>query len=501
MASWKYPTLCQRKGVFCETKEYEKIYKVPKLLEEERYIMSNCCHNEYVGFRNRYLKVMDNNTTYMTDIVDKILDDLADKLKPHYNGPIKLNDFLIGKKGRLRRRYVDSFNEIDKDGFNIERDGDCSAFVKNELYNELKPPRLIINRNPKFSMVYGLFTHALEEAMMKLPQISKGKNFLERGKQFANLIFGAWALEGDCSKFEASQRLRLLKQIELGLLKRLEDGPNYKRFRKLFWRKMKKDGFTQNGQKFGFRACRGSGDADTGLFNTLVMYVACMYFEIINGLELGNFICDGDDNIIKMPVGKENYINTFAHFGFDAKLILRKDYHDIDYCSGKFIRYNSLGEFIYIQNIRKIINNMTYFRKLNFNHCKTSYYHSLGFMYKKLYGNLPLYSNFAEFLLRSTPSQKLQPEILKELNPIYEELVRGKGYNINWDYTAKVEIAMCFDMTITLIDSFSKYFDEAIIEFRKDEDKRYRNVGLKVTMPATEQVDLVESRVWAVLDF
>lgn len=264
MAPWKLPVLVKLTNHYCESKAYERIYKIPRILQEERYIMSNCAHNEYVGLRNRYLKKMDNNTTYITDVVEKILDLLAAKMKPHYNGPISLDTFLQGKKGRLRKRYLDCFSSIASKGFDLKKDADCSAFVKNELYNEIKPPRLIINRNPKFGLVYGMFTHAMEEAMMKLPQISKGRNFIERGKQYQDLIHGAWALEGDCSKFEASQRIRLLAQIECGLVKRLDTKLNYARFMKLFWRKMTKNGYTQNGQKFSFTGMRGSGDADTG---------------------------------------------------------------------------------------------------------------------------------------------------------------------------------------------------------------------------------------------
>lgn len=500
MAPWKLPMIVPLKGHFCVSKSYEKIYKIPQILREDRYIMSNCAHNEFVGFRNRYLKMMENNTTYVAPVVDKILDILANLLKPHYKGPTTLKSFLDGKKGKLRKRYIDCFNKIDKNGFDLEKDGDCSAFVKNELYNEIKPPRLIINRNPKFGMVYGMFTHALEEAMMHLPQISKGKNFLSRGKQFCDLIFGWWILEGDCSKFEASQRIRLLKHIELGLMKRLETDLNYNRFKKLFYRKLRKNGFTQNGQKFGFTGLRGSGDADTGLFNTLIMWVACYYFEVMNGLDPGHFMCDGDDNVIRMPPGKDNYINTFAHFGFDAKLILRTDYHDVDYCSGKFMQYNRQGDFIYVQNIKKIINNMTVFRKLNFNHCKPDYYHSLGFMYKKLYGTLPLYSEFSEFLMRSTKGSYVKPEILRELNPLYEDFVNFADTEISWDTTAIVELSMLFDLTPGIIEQVSEFYKFAYIKFEKTESKRYRNIGEKVTMPKQHHIDVVESRIWAVLD-
>lgn len=500
MAPWKLPHIVELKTQFCSSRSYEKIYKIPRILQEERYIMSNCAHNEYVGLRNRYLKKMDNNTTYISSVVDHILDKLAEQLKPHYNGPISLDEFLQGKKGKLRKRYLDCFDKIFKKGFDLEKDGDCSAFVKNELYSEIKPPRLIINRNPKFGMVYGMFTHALEKAMMQLPQISKGRDFKGRGKQFADLIHGAWALEGDCSKFEASQRIRLLKHIECGLMRRLETDVNYKRFLKLFYRKLKKNGYTQNGQKFGFLGMRGSGDADTGLFNTLIMWVACYYFEIINGLQPGHFMCDGDDNVIRMPKGKSDYINTFAHFGFDAKLILRKDYHDIDYCSGKFMQYNKVGDFIYVQNIRKIINNMTVFRKLNFNHCKTDYYHSLGFMYKKLYGDLPLFGDFADFLLRSTMDSHVKPEILKELNPMYEDFLKFSNTELQWDNTALIEVCMLFDLTPGLVEEVVEYYGEAIIEFRVDEKKRYRNIGERLTTPRPIITSLVESQIWAVLD-
>nr|WRQ65558.1 RNA-dependent RNA polymerase [Tolivirales sp.] len=500
MAPWKLPVLISLQGQFCVPKAYEKIYKVPKILQEDRFIMSNCCHNEYVGLRNRYLKKMDNNTTYVSEIVERVLDELAGKLKPHYSGPISLESFLNGKKGRLRKRYLDCFDSIDKRGFDLEKDGDCSAFVKNELYSEVKPPRLIINRNPKFGLVYGMFTHALEGAMMQLPQISKGKDFKNRGKQFEQLIYGAWALEGDCSKFEASQRVRLLKHIECGLMRRLEDDVGYKRFLKLFYRKLRKNGFTQNGQKFSFTGMRGSGDADTGLFNTLLMWVACRYFEIINSTGLGNFICDGDDNVIRMPKGKEDYINTFAHFGFDAKLILRKDYHDIDYCSGKFMQYNRVGNFMYVQNIRKIINNMTVFRKLNFNHCKTDYYHSLGYMYKKLYGDLPLFGDFADFLLRSTKGRYVKPEILKELNPVYEDFLKFDVCDVVWDNSCLIEICMLFDMNIGIVEEIKEFYGNAVIEFEPFESKRYRNIGEKLTIPKPVDIRLVESRIWAVLD-
>ena len=230
------------------------------------------------------------------------------------------------------------------------------------------------------------------------------------------------------------------------------------------------------------------------------MWVACMYFEIINGLELGNFMCDGDDNVIKMPIGKSDYINTFAHFGFDAKLILRTDYHDVDYCSGKFMQLNRKGEFAYVQNFKKIINNMTVFRKLNFNHCKTHYYHSLGYMYKKLYGNMPLFGTFADFLLRSTEGAYIKPEILKELNPIYEDWVRKDSSVLECDETGLIELCILFDLNPGIVQECEEFYKGAVIRFESGERKRYRVIGERLGTPNKITCDLVESQIWAVLD-
>jgi hypothetical protein len=450
--------------------------------------MTSCCHNEFVGFRNRYLKDVPHNTTYCKRILDKCILELVTLLKPHFEGKLTTQQFLEGKVGKLGVRYVKAFRDIQQKGFCKTRHSKCSAFVKNELYDELKPPRMIINRDPRFTLVYGRFTQALEHAMMKIPQFSKGKNFLERGKQFADLIGNNWILEGDCSKFEGSQRLRLLGEVELAIWKALLNSDDYAVMQELFCSKMSKNGYSQNGVKFQFYACRGSGDADTGLFNSILSWLACRYFEIVNKTGNGNFQVDGDDNGISIPRGREDFINTFAHFGFDAKLILRKDYHDFNYCSGKYIQINKTGDFMYIQNFRKVINNMRFFRKRNFEHCRADYYHSLGFMYKVIYGELPLIKEFADMLLRSTEGHHVKTEILYDLNPMYHEQLKHRELKAEYDEHIITELALSLDLTIPNIRQLQDYFKNSIIKFRENETKRYRNAGSKIERPTFEEM-------------
>lgn len=477
-APWKHATVNPKiSDVYCEPKDYPIIFGNPNLTPNPTIIMTSCHHNAFIGLKNRYLKEAAPSLTYNYNIVESILDKLCQELKPYYDGPITLQQFLSKKKGKLAGRYDNACRKILKDNhFDIYKDNKMQAFIKNEIYSEEgKPPRMIMGRDPKFNLIYGLFTTSLEHAMINLPQISKGKNFIDRGKQFHDLIFGDLILEGDCSKFEGSQRLELLRQIELGIWKRLESTPNYKLLENIFSSKMRKQGFTNHGVYFDFWYCRGSGDMDTGLFNTLLMYVACRYFEIINNFGNGNFICDGDDNLIKIPIGCRNFQNTFKEFGFDAKLILRNDYHDANYCSGKFIQYSN-NKFIYIQDVIKLMNNLPIFKKSNFINCKADYYHSLGYMYKIIYQQIPLFNNISNFLLRNTPNYHVKTEILNDINPSHCEAFKNSTYLLDLDLNVcNVEICMCFNIGMGQLDTYCDWYDRSIISFEKTECKKYNN--------------------------
>lgn len=455
--------------------------------------MRNCHHNDVVGLRNRYLKEASNRFTADVNLINIILDELADKLRPHFTGPCSLREFIQDKKGALRKRYDDAARRVLKNGFDLNKHSKIGAFIKNEIYNEVKPPRMIMGRDPRFNLIYGLFTSQLEHAMVHLPEISKGRNFHARGEQYYEKIHGAWTMECDFSKYEATQRLEVLKIVELGLWKRLAT-PFYPVIANLFDCKMRKHGRTLNDVTFEFFACRGSGDMDTGLFNTLLTWVACRYFEIVNETGYCNFICDGDDNLVKIPVLSKPK-NTFAEFGFDAKLILRTDYHDVDYCSGKFIQYQP-GKFTYVQNLNKLMANLPVFRKTKFKHCIGTYYYSLGFMYKKIYGNIPVYSQIADFLMSFTKTRKhVSVEMLNEINPAHTESFKNTTdddiINCNID-TTLVEIAMCFNHPVSELIRLSTWYANSTIVITPDEDKRYNATKNPATLLTPQELDATE---------
>jgi len=509
-ADWKHAkTQVNKFSCVCNDVVYASLFKNPEFEQQPIYIMRNCVHNEDIGLHNRYLKETPNTVTYDENIFQQCLSDLVFELKKHWHGPMSLAEFMSEKKGRLRKRYDDAAKDVLKYGFNARKDSTITAFVKNEIYNELKPPRMIMGRNPKFNLIYGLFTTALEHCMVKIPQFSKGKNFIERGKQFEELIFGSWIMEGDFSKFEATQRKKLLEDVELGIWSKLLNDKDYELIRILFYMKMLKKGHTLNGLNFEFSWCRGSGDMDTGLFNSIISWIACRYFCIVNDINKESFTVDGDDNLIKIPQGMDNTINTFSLFGLDAKLILRKNYYDADYCSGKFIQYKP-GKFIYVQNIRKIMNNVRIFRKTKFKHAKGDYYYSLGYMYNIMYPNFPLYSNLAKCLMRivslsSKRKRYINTTVLNELNPSYMDYIAriDNDWSLDVDMNnLKLEICMAFKMSLTEMDYYSESYDRFHLILDKEEDQRLRSEGKVGTRLTHAELGTVEGLIHSsVLNF
>jgi hypothetical protein len=356
---------------------------------------SNCIHNQKYALRNRYFK----NTKPINlniELVDRIVDQLSKDLIERNNGKFKtttIKEFLSTYKGNLRNRYEEGVKRTFEKGPKRNID----IFIKDEFYWEDKPPRTIFSRDYGFNALYGTITKPLEHIFMQHSEFAKGKNFIERGKLFSDKYHRfKYMVENDFSKFESSQRSELLKLVELKLYLNVFEETEHEFIENIFEHKLNKEMSSREGIKAKLYGCRGSGDMDTSLGNGILNYVACKYFTMINNVcEKDNLIIDGDDSIIFVN-SIDNLTETFSDFGFECKLIIRKDYHDLDFCSGKFIKINQ-NQFYYVQNINKVLNTIQYYRLKN-NMNKDQYYYTLGVMYSNLYPNFPIFKQLSENL-------------------------------------------------------------------------------------------------------
>jgi len=454
-------------------------------------MMRSCAHNEVVGLANRYMRDVPSKPTYDRAIVEQCIDELAVILEKANGGPfvpLTIAEFIQGREGYSKRRYLRAADHMARHGVDVYRGSGIKAFVKREFYSERKAPRMIMGRDPIFNILYGRFTVPLEHAMMRVPEFSKGKDFFQRGEQLEPYMHET-ILENDYSKFEASQTIPVLRQIELGLLKRL-----FKMFHKivttLFNVKMVKRGRTTNGVKFCLVGCRGSGDIDTGLFNTLVNWVAMRYFEIVNKFPSRRFALDGDDSWSAIPRGAP-YINTYPQFCFDAKLKLKNHWSDVEYCSAKFVEYRP-GRLVLMPNVRKLLNNIGHCKNELFTNCLGHYYYSLGYMYSICFPGFPIFTELSKFLMgiTSNPKVRVSKQILDLTNYKFSEAFSLGSPNrvIDYDLTL-MNTLLAYDIGHEEYSSIISYFATEKPVILVDKIFRKRGGGCKITV----NYDIIEA--------
>jgi hypothetical protein len=455
--------------------------------------MRNCVHNDVIGLSNRYLKSDDNKLTYDRDLVEDIVAKLANDIKALNGGiltPLSLEEFLATRRGGARKRYASAIHDIVNEGYDPLKHSKIKAFIKNEKYAEEKPPRMIMGRDPRFNLIYGRFTLALEKIVRKIKQFCLDKDFFQAG-EFAQRNFTSWFLENDYSKFESTQREELLRQVELGLWSRILSPSDFALVQCLFEAKMFKEGKTSNGVKFQFYACRGSGDMDTTLFNTILNYVACVYFCKINNIPT-EFLAKGDDTVIAVPYGFEP-INTFSSFAFDAKLILRKSIYDTEFCSAKFLEYD-YGKWMLCPDINKLLRNIGCAINPDFYHCLGHYYYSLGFMYKQIFGGSKLFDELANFLMSITKNKSVRfnLELIEKMNPVYAEILSKpvEQHHIN-NVVFEASLNSAFGLQRDSLERLYAYFRTQSVDI-SGRDKRFNKRGNRQELPTIDILSRIQ---------
>jgi len=304
--------------------------------------------------------------------------------------PLTIEKYLEGYGGAKRVRYENALDSMWKKDIQ----SGIEIFVKDEPYiKEGSEPRCIFARNTSFNLIYGLFTKPLEELLMKHHEVTKSKNHTESGKLFGEKFMdNKYYYENDYSKFESCQRVEILIQIEFFIFLEMYPTQYHETIRRIFVQKLEKKCYSREGLNVYFEGCRGSGDSDTSLGNTLVNLCAIYYNFMRNGVK-GTCMVDGDDSIIFSKYPIKNY---FGELGLETKWQRRSYSWEIDYCSGRFLKISG-NEFYYFRNPQKLLAGLRCYKEsTRYNH--NSYYYTLGVMMEKMYGNAFFYGKVGEFL-------------------------------------------------------------------------------------------------------
>lgn len=455
------------------------MFDLPSQLVGDVFVMRNCKHNEKVGLFNRYLKDTPNMSKIDWALVDIILDELYQKCMVNYVKSTSTH-FLTSKTGKLGCRYNKAAIEILEKGFDLSRDSQIKYFVKNEKYNELKAPRGIMGRDPKFNLVFSKYIEPIEKAFLKVQQVCSAKNYEEKAEMFSKFV--GWYGENDFSKFEGSQRSAVLRNIEYKFYRKFY--PSDDNFTKLFAATMLKRGQTINGIQFEFEWCRGSGDLTTTLGNGLLNYVSTKYFLLKNNCDTENFQIAGDDGLMQLPENRYEYVNTYEHFGFDAKFLVKEHYSEVEFCSGRYIKINET-DFLFVQKLDKLLTNVAYCINKDFHYCLGDYLNSLGLLYSTIYKGVPIYEDLGNMLLRNG----LKGRFLKEANSHFS--FQDVQIDLKDRYRIVPEIAFVDVMCVNGYNSGEMIFLKNYLQNLQIDIPTERNLRFKPSQLDKKVVDLV----------
>lgn len=412
----------------CHKDSYLMWENLPLFDPDPTHVKANCAHNVYLSLHKRYLKTTPETQRSKIDfkLLNRIIRHLAEEIKVRVK-PFEPESFLKNKTGRLRRRYYAAYKDLLRDGVDLNKISDISAFVKLERYFEDgKAPRMILGRNPAFTMLYMQIINPIETAFFELDQVANACDNISCGEKFEKLV-GEWFVENDMSKYEASQRLFTLS-MEYAVYSLVYHDQEL--LDRMFLAKLHKRGHTSTGVSFKFDMCRGSGDADTSLGNGILNYISTMYFQCINtcttecgldkclrgGCKANKFVLKGDDSYMAYPKTK-HYLNTYQYFGFEAKIVIRTEPEKVEFCSGHFVEYQP-GKYVYVQKLRKLLQSLQ--TCINADAIRNGwvghYFKSLGLMYNTLYQGIPIYEDIGPFLMAVDVKFGLRKELVQSYN-------------------------------------------------------------------------------------
>jgi len=477
-----------------EAQTPRRFFEAPLINRDPCIVMAGCRHNVLESLKCRYLKQTPEIGTLDMDLIYKICEYLAQEMRRFYKPEFSFNQFVKSKPGATRKRYLKAYKQLLNGTRRLDEIDKIAAFVKNErYYEEGKSPRMIMGRDPRFNILYARFISRLESSFFQLPQVANACDYWKCGEKFKEML-GEWMGANDMSKYESSQRqFHLWLEFLVGsMVISREEVPD---FATLFGVKTKKCGGTNCGVNFDFDYCRGSGDMDTSYGNGLINYIATMYFMIINycdrrgqclfgqcGCLFDKFVLKGDDNYFKVPAGREDYHNTFLEFGFDAKLQINKDAKTTEFCSGYFVELSG-GRYYFVQKLKKLVQGLEVV--INPDTLKNGwvahYYKSLGLMYKRLYGSLPVYSDLANFLLTASGKLGLNTHFIEESYGA-NEAFKNHSHNIEQvDVTDNtfLDIALVNDMSFCELNALIAYFRANKLDLPPNLSKRCNIRGSK----------------------
>lgn len=279
---------------------------------------------------------------------------------------MSFKDIISRYSGSKRKLYEKARDELYQYGLQSKH-ADVRMFVKAERFEwcdmEVKPPRAIQYRGPHYNLCLAKYVIPFEEAyypslhyggVTKTRVIMKGLNNRSRAKLFyekAQAFVRPKFCMIDHSAFDSTITVEHLKSTH-----RKYATAFGRKCRRLFRAQLKTTGRTKNGIKYVVTGTRMSGDADTGLGNTIVNLDAIYGVLRESGITKYDIIVDGDDAVIIIEEEDDIQVAAFRKMGFQTKFGTTTNIHHVDFCQCRLILQ---PEPLFVRKPIRVISNST----------------------------------------------------------------------------------------------------------------------------------------------
>lgn len=254
--------------------------------------------------------------------------------------------------GRWRVKYMEAYERFKADGLK-PRHARVNMFVKDDLEMSVpeKAPRAIQYRDSVFALEQSRFTKPIEKWFYSLRDeygtkivgkadgFTIAKELVAKASKFNNPVF----LMLDASKFDSCVDIAWIKLCTDFYVKLFPS--EFAGYIRRLWRQtLINRGRTRKGLKFVTHGTRMSGDMDTSLGNSIVMF--CMLKEFMRIKQVRHSILvNGDDSIVVISaqdLHKVKDMSPFKEFGFNMKFEFSRDIQRAEFCQSRLV-YTDYG--------------------------------------------------------------------------------------------------------------------------------------------------------------
>lgn len=400
------PTTCK-----INRRTYPHVSFTSQRFQQVAWTHNGCLCNEIIALQYRHQVA----TPPVLDEIDKNI--FLELLK---NNPIQLHPWKKWRvintyQGAWKHKYMAAKEKLDNFGWS-DSYAIINLFTKDdlELDSPLKAPRAIQYRHPCFMLQHGTFIKPIEKWFYSLKDeydtriVGKADSFtlandlIQKSLQFSDPVF----LLLDASKFDSCVDIKWLKYTHWCYQKLFKSGN--KMLRKLCQLTIINRGRSRRGIRYRTSGTRMSGDMDTGLGNSIIMWTLLKGFLLHLQIK-GSIYVNGDDSVVvieRRNLSKTKDMAYFKRFGFNMKYEVATSLSEVEFCQARLLE-TDYG-FTMARNPARIIGKMGWSTASYGARKVRSHVHTLGLCERAASWGVPIASSIATAFIEATPWAKFR---------------------------------------------------------------------------------------------